>query len=145
VDRGAPSREPPARATPGVTMGKKRSGGGGGAGRTPSLRGLLRVDGPVDLRTVDPAATPGFAGDRDDARRAGPLVAAELADLQGRLYAEGRTGGTRSLLLVLQGMDGAGKGGAARHVAWSTDPHGVRVTGFGAPTAEERAHHFLWR
>lgn len=42
-------------------------------------------------------------------------------------------------------MDTSGKGGTVRSVLGIVNPHGVRVKGFGMPTAEERAHHFLWR
>jgi PPK2 family polyphosphate:nucleotide phosphotransferase len=68
-----------------------------------------------------------------------------LADLQERLFAEGKTGGTRNVLLVLQGMDTSGKGGVIRHAVGLVDPQGVRITSFKAPTEEERSHHFLWR
>ncbi len=127
-------------------MGEGRSGRGRAGKRRRPVGDLLRVDGArVDLRAADPAATPGFDGDRDDARRDAPAVADELATLQEMLFAEGRTGGTRSILLVLQGMDGAGKGGTVRHVVGAVDPHGVQITGFAAPTPEELAHDFLWR
>ncbi|OZM71180.1 phosphate--nucleotide phosphotransferase [Amycolatopsis antarctica] len=69
----------------------------------------------------------------------------DLAALQEALYAEGSTGGGRSVLLVLQGMDTSGKGGTVGHVLGMVNPQGVRVAGFGAPTEEERRHHFLWR
>ena len=52
---------------------------------------------------------------------------------------------TRSLLIVLQGIDGAGKDGTCWHVISAMDPQGVKVTGFKQPTPEERAHDFLWR
>jgi PPK2 family polyphosphate:nucleotide phosphotransferase len=67
--------------------------------------------------------------------------ASELADLQERLYAEG----TRSVLLVLQGIDTAGKGGVVGHVVGLLGPEGTVVTAFKRPTPEEQAHHFLWR
>ena len=69
----------------------------------------------------------------------------ELADLQERLWAEGKAGGTARILLVLQGMDTSGKGGTLRHTVGLVDPQGVRITSFKAPTEEERAHDFLWR
>jgi PPK2 family polyphosphate:nucleotide phosphotransferase len=70
----------------------------------------------------------------------------ELADLQERLFAEGRTTGSRRrVLLVLQGMDTSGKGGTLKHTVGLVDPQGVRITSFKAPTDEERAHDFLWR
>ena len=70
---------------------------------------------------------------------------AELTDridaLQAALFAEGK----RSVLVVLQGRDGAGKDGAIRGVFGPLDPQGVAVTSFKAPTAEELAHDYLWR
>jgi len=54
-------------------------------------------------------------------------------------------GGDRRLLLVLQGMDTSGKGGAVKCVARQVNPVGLRITGFGPPTAQEREHDFLWR
>jgi PPK2 family polyphosphate:nucleotide phosphotransferase len=101
--------------------------------------------GPVDLRAIDPRATPGFKGDKAAAAEAHDVHSARLSTLQEQLYAEGRLGGTRSLLLVLQGMDTSGKGGTVRHVVGQVDPAGLRVAAFGPPTAEERRHDFLWR
>ncbi len=56
-----------------------------------------------------------------------------------------RSGDTRSMLLVLQGMDTAGKGGIVKHVVGAGNPQGIRYTSFGKPTDEELAHHYLWR
>jgi PPK2 family polyphosphate:nucleotide phosphotransferase len=67
--------------------------------------------------------------------------AQRLADLQERLFAER----TRSVLLVLQGIDTAGKGGVVGHVVRLLGPEGVTTTAFKQPTPEEQAHHFLWR
>ena len=61
--------------------------------------------------------------------------------LQERLYAEG----TRSLLIVFQAMDAAGKDGTIEHVMSGLNPQGVRVTSFKQPTPVELAHDFLWR
>lgn len=72
-------------------------------------------------------------------------AAEEISELQERLYAEGKGGGGRALLLVVQGMDTSGKGGIMRHVVGAMDPQGVRLTAFKAPTAEERAKGYLWR
>jgi PPK2 family polyphosphate:nucleotide phosphotransferase len=49
------------------------------------------------------------------------------------------------VLLVVQGMDTSGKGGTMRHVVGHTDPQGLAVRAFKAPTAEEKRHDFLWR
>jgi PPK2 family polyphosphate:nucleotide phosphotransferase len=64
-----------------------------------------------------------------------------LDALQERLYAEGR----RSLLVVFQAMDAAGKDGTIEHVMSGLNPQGVRVTSFKQPTRTELAHDFLWR
>ncbi len=107
---------------------------------------LLRVPpGPVDLASYDTRATPGFNGDKQDGREALTALGADLSDLQERLYAHGRSGGHRRLLLVVQGMDTSGKGGVMRHVVGQLDPQGVRIKAFKAPTAEERRRGFLWR
>ena len=65
--------------------------------------------------------------------------------MQERLWAESTAGGTRSVLLVLQGIDTAGKGGVTEHVVGTFGPIGVQYTAFKKPTPEEAAHHFLWR
>jgi PPK2 family polyphosphate:nucleotide phosphotransferase len=110
------------------------------------VTGLVRVPpGPVDLQAIDTRATPGFNGAKADAEKVRPALAERLSTLQEQLYAEGRTGGTRSVLIVLQGMDTSGKGGTVRHVVGQVDPAGVRVTAFRAPTPEEQRHDFLWR
>jgi PPK2 family polyphosphate:nucleotide phosphotransferase len=107
---------------------------------------LLRVaDGPVDLTAIDARATPGFQGKKADAAALLPQLGEQLADLQEKLYANGRSGGSRSVLLVLQGMDTSGKGGTVEHVLGQVDPGGVHVASFGPPTDEELAHDFLWR
>lgn len=97
-----------------------------------------------DLSAVDPRATPG-APDRDTAEAELASNQEELAGLQERLYAESKFGGTRSVLLVLQAMDTAGKGGIIRHVVGGIDPQGVHIHAFKAPTDEEKEHDFLWR
>jgi PPK2 family polyphosphate:nucleotide phosphotransferase len=107
---------------------------------------LLRAPaGKVDLGAIDARSTPGFDGKKADAEALQPALGERIAALQEQLYADGRTGGTRSLLLVLQGMDTSGKGGTVAHVVGQVDPGGVRVVAFRRPTHEERAHDFLWR
>ena len=101
--------------------------------------------GPVDLTQWATDEAHGFDGSKDDGKDALAELGADLADLQERLFAEGRTEGSRSVLLVLQGMDTSGKGGVVRHTVGLIDPQGVRITSFKAPTKDELAHDFLWR
>jgi PPK2 family polyphosphate:nucleotide phosphotransferase len=106
---------------------------------------LLRAPAGVELGAVDARATPGFDGDKADAAKQSPALGERLAGLQEQLYAEARGGGSRSLLLVMQGMDTSGKGGTVKHVVGHVDPGGVHVASFGKPTPEELEHDFLWR
>ncbi|WP_454044037.1 PPK2 family polyphosphate kinase [Cellulosimicrobium sp. Marseille-Q8652] len=106
---------------------------------------VLRASSGLDLATLDRHATPGFGGDKAAGQALVADHADELSELQERLFAEGRSGGSRSVLLVLQGMDTAGKGGIVRHVVGLVDPQGVAHHSFGVPTPEELRHHFLWR
>jgi PPK2 family polyphosphate:nucleotide phosphotransferase len=115
---------------------------------TESLTELLRLPvGPVDIAELDPAATPGFPGEKEDAPEITEALTAELSDLQERLYAAGRVKDitNQKILIVLQGMDTSGKGGVIRHAIGMVDPQGVKIKAFKAPTEEERAHHYLWR
>jgi PPK2 family polyphosphate:nucleotide phosphotransferase len=98
------------------------------------------TDTPVSLADQDPADTNGYA-DADEARAELSGLVERIADLQARLYAEER----RSLLVVLQGIDAAGKDSSVAHVFRGTNPQGVRVYTFKEPSNEELAHDFLWR
>ena len=110
-----------------------------------TIEELLRVGPGFRLADVDCESTPGFDGGKRKGKEALADHAAELGDWQERLFAESKGGGTRSLLLVVQGMDTSGKGGVMRHVVSQIDPEGIRATAFKAPSAEERKHDFLWR
>ncbi|MEO5708763.1 MAG: PPK2 family polyphosphate kinase [Nocardioidaceae bacterium] len=101
--------------------------------------------GPVDLGALDPHGKPGFAGGKTEGKAVLYALGDELSDLQERLFAEGKSGGARNLLLVLQGMDTSGKGGILRHAVGLVDPQGVHIKSFKAPTEAERRHDFLWR
>ena len=102
------------------------------------VRTALRVrPGEVDLAGYDTADEPVKPGKHDHTD--------EMRELQERFWAESTAGGRRSVLLVLQGMDTAGKGGVTEHVVGAFGPIGVQYTAFKKPTDEERAHHFLWR
>lgn len=95
----------------------------------------------VDLSAVDPAGTPHAPGDKQATREASAGLADRLAELQEQMHA----GRAHRLLLVLQGIDTAGKGGTIKHVLGAVHPVGLRVTSFKAPTAAELSHDFLWR
>ncbi|MAT18374.1 MAG: phosphate--nucleotide phosphotransferase [Leifsonia sp.] len=109
------------------------------------MRELLRVGDGFDLGAVDPSSTPGVDLDKSEGREALAEGAAELATLQELMWANSRHGDEQRVLLVLQAMDTAGKGGIVRHVVGAVDPLGVRIAAFKAPTEEEKAHDFLWR
>ncbi len=110
-----------------------------------ALADVLAVGKGFRLADVDTRGTPGFDGDKAAGKAALAAGAERLSGLQERLFAEGSAGGTRSVLLVVQGMDTSGKGGIMRHVVGSVDPQGVHLRSFKAPTEEELAHDFLWR
>ena len=106
---------------------------------------LLKVGAGFSLAEVDSSSTPGIDGGKAGGEALLEKGRAELGDLQERRGAESRVGGRRSVLLVLQAMDTAGKGGIISHVVGGVDPQGVKVYGFKKPTKEELSHDFLWR
>jgi PPK2 family polyphosphate:nucleotide phosphotransferase len=117
-----------------------------GKSKQESIADTLRVPpGPADLTRYDPGTTPGFKGKKKHGKAALRAMGPELADLQRKLFAGGYTDGRRRILLVLQGMDTAGKGGVVKHCLGLFDPGGLDVTSFKKPTEEELAHDFLWR
>ena len=106
-----------------------------------TLREKLRVrpGSRVRLADLDPGATHGF-----DKTSAEPVIErkmTELASLQDRLWAESK----HSILVVLQGIDAAGKDGTINKVMEAFNPQGCVVSSFKVPTAEELGHDFLWR
>lgn len=107
--------------------------------------GLLRVGPDFQLRSVDPGSTPGTDADREAGRAELARASEELRELQQKLFAQSRTGARDRLLVVLQAMDAAGKGGIVNHVFGALEPYGLALTAFKAPSAEEREHDFLWR
>ena len=106
---------------------------------------LTPVSAGFDLSAIDPDSTPGFTGKKSAGEVELAAIGEELSALQEQLFADSKFGGTRKVLLVLQAMDTAGKGGIVRHVVGSVDPQGVRIKAFKAPTDEEKKHDFLWR
>ena len=113
------------------------------AERFTKLIDKLRVSpgAKVDLpRDHDPAYKAGWARKRDG-KELLELGVTMLAEYQERLAAEG----TRTLLVILQGIDAAGKDGTIRHVMSGVNPQGVSVRSFKVPSDEELRHDFLWR
>lgn len=115
---------------------------------------ILRAGPGFRLADVDPSSRPDFpkedpSGDGRSRKKRGKAElddrVSHLADLQERLFAASAAGATDSVLLIVQAMDTAGKGGIMRHVVGSVDPQGVLITAFKRPTEEELAHDFLWR
>jgi PPK2 family polyphosphate:nucleotide phosphotransferase len=111
--------------------------------KLPKILKHCRVDEPGHFRLAahDPAECFGLSTNIDDVK---PILAAGIArleELQQRLYANGQW----AVLLVLQGMDAAGKDGVIKHVMSGVNPQGCEVHGFKAPSEEELRHDFLWR
>ena len=106
---------------------------------------LLKVGKGFSLESLDPGSTPGYDGDKADGEQLLEDLDGKLAKLQEQLFAESLFGGTKRILLILQAMDTAGKGGIVTHVMGTMNPHGVQLKSFKAPTAEEKSYDFLWR
>lgn len=105
----------------------------------------LRTGVGFSLAGVDPDSTPGYRGKKADGRTLLAEMDDELTELQEKLFAESRFGGRKRILLILQAMDTAGKGGIVNHVMAAMDPQGVQFKAFKAPTDEEKSYDFLWR
>jgi PPK2 family polyphosphate:nucleotide phosphotransferase len=96
--------------------------------------------GKFRIKDFDPSSTGGIGSERE-ARR---LLESGLRDLRGRqekLYAQAQW----ALLLILEGMDSAGKDSLIKHVISGVNPMGCEVVSFKPPSAEELRHDFLWR
>ena len=101
---------------------------------------VVKPGDKVRLGHIDPS----YKGNDDSADKGAEEIAhfsKQLGEHQAVLYAEKR----RSVLIVLQALDAAGKDGTINHVFTAFNPQGARVVGFKQPTPEERAHDFLWR
>ena len=105
------------------------------------FRAALRVKpgSRVRLERQDPGATLGWDKVRAESELAKQLE--RLATLQDRFWAESK----RSVLVVLQGIDSAGKDGTINKVMEAFNPQGCPVTSFKVPSTEELAHDYLWR
>jgi PPK2 family polyphosphate:nucleotide phosphotransferase len=92
------------------------------------------------LKDFDPSYTGKYDHD-DDIKKQTKKNLERLTELQEMLYAQGKS----ALLIVLQGMDTAGKDGTITHVMSAFNPQGVEVRPFKVPSPEELAHDYLWR
>jgi len=104
----------------------------------PSL--IVETERPVALGKIDPA----YCGTPELGERYLPLAdsyAERITRLQYLMHAEGK----HSLLVVLQGLDAAGKDGVVNHLLRSMSPAGCRIAAFKQPTPAEMRHDFLWR
>jgi PPK2 family polyphosphate:nucleotide phosphotransferase len=101
----------------------------------------LRVKPSERVKLASRKTDETFGWDKETAKAELPKVLERLSELQEHLFAEEK----RSLLVVLQAMDAAGKDGTIRSIFTGVNPAGVIVTGFGVPTATEALHDYLWR
>jgi PPK2 family polyphosphate:nucleotide phosphotransferase len=101
---------------------------------------IVEPGAKLRLHKIDPA----YSGGHESHKAAVDETAVQVTRmdrLQYLLYADG----SRSLLIVLQGLDAAGKDGAIRHLFTGMNPQGTRVADFKEPAKAELAHDFLWR
>lgn len=111
-----------------------------------SLRDALAFrNGTGRLADIDPDARPLAPRKKSGLPKALETKSKKIAGLQERLWAASTAGDKRRVLLLLQGIDTAGKGGTTEHVVGACGPIGVQYTPFGKPTREELRHDFLWR
>jgi PPK2 family polyphosphate:nucleotide phosphotransferase len=101
----------------------------------------LKVDGTTKFKLSRFSAGDTHGISKSRAAKLLPAHVEQLAALHDLLYAEHK----RSLLIVLQGMDAAGKDGTIKHVMSGVNPQGCAVTSFKQPSSQELDHDFLWR
>src|SRR5712672_1293245 len=92
------------------------------------------------LKDFDPGDTSGVKSKKHAEEELAHGVE-RLSELQDKLYAQDRW----AVLIVLQGMDAAGKDSVVAHVMSGVNPQGCEVHSFKAPSAEELDHDFMWR
>ena len=105
------------------------------------LASRLRVRHGRKVALSDSGAADTHGWDKESAKRRTERNLQALEDLQYHLYADS----SKSLLIVLQGIDAGGKDGAIRNVFTAFNPQGTTVTSFKAPAGRELSHDYLWR
>jgi PPK2 family polyphosphate:nucleotide phosphotransferase len=99
----------------------------------------FRIHGKIRLKDFDPDFHDGL--DKEQTKAKTIKLCQRIGELQERLHANAR----HALIILFQGMDASGKDGAVKHVLDSVNPSGVETVNFKGPSAEEKAHDFLWR
>jgi len=105
------------------------------------MREQCRIEPGTEARLDDRPTDDRLGVDKGKAQSELAALTERLSVLHQRLYAEQK----RSVLLVLQGLDAAGKDGTIRRVFTGLNPQGCDVVAFKAPTPTDRAHDYLWR
>ncbi|MBN1903245.1 polyphosphate kinase 2 family protein [Candidatus Sumerlaeota bacterium] len=105
------------------------------------LRFRVKEDSKVNLDEWDPDDTRPFSDDKEQGRDRLQHLCSLLRDLQEVLYAERK----HKVLIVLQGMDTAGKDGVIKSVFKEVNPQGLVIKSFGVPSEEELSRDYLWR
>ena len=110
-----------------------------GAGLCRMREQPIVVTEKIKLAEFDPAFCEGR--EKEETKRAARKFAKRIGALQELLFANSN----RAVLLLFQGLDASGKDGAIRNVLHYVNPAGVETAYFKVPSAEEKAHDFLWR
>jgi PPK2 family polyphosphate:nucleotide phosphotransferase len=129
-----------------MSGGNRKRGGGRRSEANMKVGKIIkhcRIDKPRHFRLADcdPAETFGLALDKDEVNTMLADGITRLAGLHDRLFAQDRW----AVLIILQGMDAAGKDSIIKHVMSGINPQGCEVHGFKAPSEEELQHDFFWR
>lgn len=106
-----------------------------------SVQEQFRATKKQKVAEADAGKKPLSSGNKAQDKLQIDALAQQIAELQDILYAERK----HKILIVLQGMDTSGKDGTVRGVFGKIDPLGVSSVSFKGPTAEEKAHDYLWR
>src|SRR5258708_3528212 len=99
----------------------------------------IEILSPIRLKDFNADFHEGL--DKEETRKKTLRLTERICELQELLHADA----SKSLLIVLQGMDTSGKDGSAKRVLEFVNPAGVETANFKTPSAEELAHDFLWR
>jgi len=101
---------------------------------------LVPRDAKIELKDYDPGLTAPYKSKEEAAEKLQADIA-KLAQWQAKLYAQN----TFALLIILQGIDAAGKDSTIKHVMSGVNPQGCEVKSFKVPSEEENDHDYLWR